>query len=73
VKRVQSIADELNVDTNQLALAWLLTRGDNICAIPGTTKIENLASNMQAVAIAEKLTQEHLEILENLNTFQGLR
>lgn len=73
MKRVQSIADELNVETNQLALAWLLTRGDNICAIPGTTKLEHFESNMKAVAIAEKLTQEHLNILEDLDTFEGMR
>lgn len=70
---MQSIADEMGVETNQLALAWLLTRGGNICAIPGTTKIDNLESNMQAVQIADKLTSEHLELLDKLDTFDGMR
>lgn len=73
VKQVQEIADELGVDTNQLALAWLLTRGDNIGAIPGTTKIENLESNLNSVHVAEKLTQQQINVLDNLSVFKGMR
>lgn len=35
----------------QLALAWALSRGDHVVAIPGTTRRENLAENCRADAI----------------------
>jgi aryl-alcohol dehydrogenase-like predicted oxidoreductase len=46
--KVLSIADKLkalgkrhnNATAGQIALAWLLTRGDNVMVIPGTKKIK---------------------------------
>ncbi|KAI3458411.1 hypothetical protein Pfo_015074 [Paulownia fortunei] len=35
----------------QLALAWVLTQGDDVCPIPGTTKIENLDQNIGALLV----------------------
>lgn len=32
----------------QLALAWVLTRGDHVVAIPGTTSIAHLDENVAA-------------------------
>ncbi|CAN4092883.1 unnamed protein product [Withania somnifera] len=43
----------------QLALAWLLHQGDDVVPIPGTTKIKNLNSNIQSLAV--KLTPEDLK------------
>ncbi|PIN07679.1 Voltage-gated shaker-like K+ channel, subunit beta/KCNAB [Handroanthus impetiginosus] len=47
----------------QLALAWVLTRGDEVCPIPGTTKIENLDQNIGALFV--ELTQEEMIQLES--------
>jgi hypothetical protein len=36
----------------QLSLAWLLTRGDHVVPIPGTTSLQHLRENFAACAIA---------------------
>jgi len=51
VKAVQEIADEKNCTLPQVALAWLLHKGEDIIPIPGTTRIENLLENIRAVDI----------------------
>ncbi|RVW38088.1 putative aldo-keto reductase 1 [Vitis vinifera] len=43
----------------QLALAWVLCRGDNVAPIPGTTKIKNLDDNIGSLRL--NLTKEDLE------------
>ena len=47
----------------QLALAWFHHQGDNVCPIPGTTKIENFNQNIGALSV--KLTPEELDELES--------
>src|SRR5437870_9803160 len=49
VERVKEIADEKGVTPGQLALAWVLSRGEDIVPIPGTTKVKNLEENVAAV------------------------
>jgi aryl-alcohol dehydrogenase-like predicted oxidoreductase len=51
VSRVSSLASEKRVTPAQLALAWLLHRGDDIVPIPGTTKIARLEENAAAANI----------------------
>ncbi|KAL0382850.1 UNVERIFIED_CONTAM: putative aldo-keto reductase 2 [Sesamum calycinum] len=46
----------------QLALAWGLDQGDDVCLIPGTTKIKNLDQNIGALLV--NLTPEEKEELE---------
>ena len=41
-----------NVTTAQLALAWILAKGENIIPIPGTKKIKYLEQNALAVDLA---------------------
>ena len=48
----------------QLALAWLHHQGDDVCPIPGTTKIENLNQNIGALSV--KLTPEEMSELESI-------
>ncbi len=48
---VLSIAADLNIDLSQLALAWVLAQGDNIFAIPGTTKSTHLRQNFATLDI----------------------
>lgn len=48
---------------SQLALAWVLHQGDDVCPIPGTTKIENFNENVRALSV--KLTTEDMKELES--------
>lgn len=49
--------------SSQLALAWVLHQGDDVCPIPGTTKIENFNENVGALYV--KLTTEDMKELES--------
>jgi len=63
----------MGVSTSQLALAWVISRGDNVCVIPGTTKNDNLINNLQAVDVANRLTEEDLDLLTSIEPFTGSR
>jgi len=52
VRKVQEIAREKGCTPAQLALAWLLARGNDIVPIPGTKQRARLEENAQAVGIA---------------------
>ncbi|KAJ4956686.1 hypothetical protein NE237_013469 [Protea cynaroides] len=62
--RVNEIAMKKGCTPSQLALAWVHHQGDDVCPIPGTTKIENLNQNIGALSV--KLTQEEMAELESL-------
>ena len=49
--RVRAIAADKQVTAGQLALAWVLSRGDDIAPIPGTTKRTHLDENIAAADI----------------------
>lgn len=51
VEEIGRVAKEANATPNQVALAWVLQRSDNIVAIPGTTKLANLKSNVGAADV----------------------
>jgi aryl-alcohol dehydrogenase-like predicted oxidoreductase len=51
VRKVQEIAKRKGATPGQLALAWVLDRGNDIVAIPGTTKAHHLEENVQALGI----------------------
>jgi aryl-alcohol dehydrogenase-like predicted oxidoreductase len=58
----------------QLALAWLLSRGDDVIPIPGTTRLEHLEENVAAASIRlDRETLERLEALVNPSTVSGAR
>ena len=48
VERVRAVADDKRVTAAQLALAWVLARGDDIVPIPGTTTRIHLGENIAA-------------------------
>jgi len=52
VRKVQEIAREKGCTPAQLALAWLLARGNDIVPIPGTKQRARLEENARAVGIA---------------------
>jgi aryl-alcohol dehydrogenase-like predicted oxidoreductase len=62
VRRVEKVAREKKCTLAQLALAWLLAKGQDIVPIPGTKKRAYLEENAQAVTIA--LTTHDLERIE---------
>jgi len=46
VDRISDIAKAKGITTAQLTLAWILAQGDDVFAIPGTTKVHRLAENL---------------------------
>ncbi|GLT27631.1 hypothetical protein SLA2020_026150 [Shorea laevis] len=61
-ERVNEMATRKGCTPSQLALAWVHHQGNDVCPIPGTTKIENLNQNIGALYI--KLTPEEMAELE---------
>jgi aryl-alcohol dehydrogenase-like predicted oxidoreductase len=59
---VEALAAEKGAKPSQIALAWVLSRGEDIVPIPGTKRRSYLEENAAAAEIA--LTAEELERLE---------
>lgn len=51
IKRFDAIAARAGVEPAQLALAWVLTLGDHLHAIPGTTSEPHMRENFAATAV----------------------
>ena len=64
VDKVNQIAKEKGCTAAQLALAWLLARGENIIPIPGTTKSHRVEENARAAEI--ELTSEELHRINEI-------
>lgn len=60
--RVNEMAERKGCTLSQLALAWVHHQGNDVCPIPGTTKIENLKNNIGALSVT--LTREEMSELE---------
>ncbi len=60
---VKELANKKHATPAQIALAWLLHKGDDIVPIPGTKRREYLEENLKAATI--KLTQEEISALDN--------
>src|SRR4051794_20105946 len=52
VERVRAIAEEKGCTPGQLALAWVLRRGEDIVPIPGTKHVRYLEENAAALDVA---------------------
>ena len=48
IERLAALAHEAGITCAQLALAWVLSRGDHVHVIPGTTKLQHLEDNHRA-------------------------
>jgi aryl-alcohol dehydrogenase-like predicted oxidoreductase len=68
-EEVKAIAAEVGVTPAQVALAWLLTRGDDIVPIPGTKRVSRLEENAAAEAV--ELSQEQIARLDDLTPAAG--
>jgi len=64
VERVRKVADEKGLTPGQLALAWLLHRGEDIVPIPGTKRREYLEENAGAADVT--LTEEDLQRIDEV-------
>jgi aryl-alcohol dehydrogenase-like predicted oxidoreductase len=62
VERVEEIAAEKGVTPGQLALAWVLSRGEDVVPIPGTKRRSYLEENVAAVDV--ELSDDDLRRLE---------
>ena len=51
VDKITSIAESKGITASQLTLAWLLAQGDDIFAIPGTTKAHRLEENLKSLSV----------------------
>ena len=70
----RGLADEFGCTPAQLALAWLLARGEDIVPIPGTTSVAHLEEDLGALQV--RLTVEQvarLDALINPQTVVGSR
>ena len=62
VELVDEVAREAGAKPGQVALAWLLSRGDDLAPIPGTRRVENLEQNVAAADL--DLSPEQLARLD---------
>ncbi|CAH8383934.1 unnamed protein product [Eruca vesicaria subsp. sativa] len=61
-EKVNAMAEKKSCTPAQLALAWVHHQGDDVCPIPGTSKIKNLNQNIGALSV--KLTTQEMAELE---------
>lgn len=66
---VQDIAAEVGATPAQVAIAWLLTKGDDIAPIPGTKRVARVEENIAADEL--ELSAEQVEKLNNLTPPAG--
>jgi aryl-alcohol dehydrogenase-like predicted oxidoreductase len=72
VKKAEEIAKFKSVTPAQIALAWVLSKGDDMFPIPGTKRIKYLKENIESMNI--KFEQDELEQLDKLyNLVSGSR
>jgi len=68
-EEVKVIAAEAGATPAQVALAWLLTKGEGIVPIPGTKRVPRLEENIAADTV--ELTNEQITRLDNLTPAAG--
>lgn len=74
VEKVKEFAKKRGIKPAQLALAWVLSRGEDIVPIPGTTRVKHILENIKSAEI--DLTQEDLDRIEEIfpmDAASGLR
>jgi aryl-alcohol dehydrogenase-like predicted oxidoreductase len=64
VDRVKEIAQEKGITASQLALAWVVGRGEDVVPIPGTKRVKYLEQNAAAVEV--ELTPEDLDRIDEV-------
>ncbi|XP_030463868.2 probable aldo-keto reductase 2 [Syzygium oleosum] len=69
--RLHEVAKRKGCAPSQLALAWVHHQGNDVCPIPGTTKIENFDQNIGAVSV--KLTRNDMAELESIASADNVK
>jgi len=65
VTLIEKMALQKGCTTSQLALAWLLTQGDQIVPIPGTKRLDRVEENLGALQVF--LTEDDLAEIERIS------
>lgn len=63
-KRLQDIADEKGISLAQLAIAWVLSQGDDILVLVGSRTVDQLKDSIKAIDV--KLTNNDLKRIEDI-------
>jgi aryl-alcohol dehydrogenase-like predicted oxidoreductase len=66
---VRAIATEVGATPAQVAIAWLLAKGDDIAPIPGTKRVDRVEENIAADKL--ELSAEQLDKLDRLTPPAG--
>jgi aryl-alcohol dehydrogenase-like predicted oxidoreductase len=73
-EQVTGIAREVGCSLAQLALAWLLHRGEHVLPIPGTTSLAHLRDNLGALDVQlQPSVLARLDAIINQRTVSGPR
>lgn len=64
MKELNKFAGNMNITVSQMALAWILAKGENIIPIPGTKRRSYLEQNAESVNI--KLDENEILEIENI-------
>jgi aryl-alcohol dehydrogenase-like predicted oxidoreductase len=64
VETVKAVADRVGATASQVALAWVLARGDDVAPIPGTRRLAYLEQNVGAIDV--QLSDDDLAELDRL-------
>lgn len=68
-EEVRAVADAIGATPAQVALAWLLAKGDDIVPIPGTKRVARVEENVAAIDVT--LSAEQLATLDRLTPPAG--
>ncbi len=67
IQKVEEIAVSKNATASQIALAWVLAKGDDVIPIPGTKREKYLIENLDALKI--ELAGDEMNELDSLYAF----
>jgi len=62
VEKVQTLARDKGCTPSQLALAWVLARGEHVVPIPGTRRVRNLEENLGSLGV--RLSAQELAAID---------
>ena len=63
----EELAHRAGLTPAQLSLAWVLSRGDHVHVIPGTTRIDHLTENMATPIVSADILAEAEDIVSTRN------
>ncbi|MCC3735927.1 aldo/keto reductase [Rouxiella badensis] len=72
--RLQNVADKYECTLAQLALAWVMSKGNDVVPIPGVRKIEHLQDNVGAASLL--ISENDIKAIDDIfnpETVHGLR